>query len=111
MVKDNYRPISLLEIISKVFETIVAEQLMEYFKVILDPMQCAHRKKYGTEHILFKLTNSWKYTLDNDNCVGTLFLDLSKAFDCIPHGLLITKMSAYNLGNKACEFMASYLSD
>ncbi len=38
-------------------------------------------------------------------------MDLSQAFDCIPHGILITKMSAYGLGNKACEFMASYLSE
>ncbi len=45
---------------------------------------------------------------DNDNFVGTVLIDLSKAFDCIPHGILITKMIAYGLGNKACEFMASY---
>ncbi len=110
-IKDNYRPISLLEIFSKVFETIVAEQLMEYVNDIFDPMLCAYRKKYGTEHILIKLIDSWKYALDNDNFVRTVLTDLSKAFVCIPHGLLITKMSAYGLGNKACEFMASYLSE
>ncbi len=84
---------------------------MKYLKDIFDPMLCAHRKKYGTEHVLIKLIDSWKYALDNDNFVGTVFMDLSKAFDCIPHGLLITKISAYCLGNKACEFMASYLSE
>ncbi len=63
MIKDNYRPISLLEIFSKVFETIVAEQLMEYFNGIFDPMLCAYRKKYGTEHVLIKLIDSWKYAL------------------------------------------------
>ncbi len=111
MIKDNYRPISLLEIFSKVFKTIVAEQLMEYFNDIFDPMLCTYRKKYGTEHVLIKLIDSWKYALDNDNFVGTVLMDLSKAFDCITHGLLITKMSAHSLGNTACEFMASYLSD
>ncbi len=109
MIKD--RPISLLEIFSKVFDTIVPEQLMDFFKDIFDPMLCAYRKKYGTELVLIKLINSWKYALDNYNFVGTVLMDLSKAFDCILHGLSITKMSAYGLGNKACEFMASYLSE
>ncbi len=59
---------------------------------------------------LIKLIDSWKHVLDNDNFVGTVLMDLSKAIDCIPHGLLVTKMSAYGLGNKACEFIASYLS-
>ncbi len=68
------------------------------------------QNKYGTEHVLIKLIDSRKYALDNDNVVGTVLMDSSKAFDCISHGLLITKMSAYSLGNKACEFMASYLS-
>ncbi len=60
-IKDNYRLISLLEIFSKVFETIVAELLMEYFNDIFDPMLCAYRKKYGTDHVLIKLIDSWKY--------------------------------------------------
>ncbi len=111
MIKVNYRPVSLLDIFSKVFEKIIAEQIMEYFKDIFDPMLYAYRMKYDTEHVLFKLIDSWKYALDNDNFVGTVLMDLSKAFDCIPHGLLITKMSAYGLGNKACEVMESYLSE
>ncbi len=76
MIKDNYRPISLLEIISKVFETIVAEQLTEYFNDIFDPMLCAYRKKYGTEHVLIKLIDSWKYAVDNNNFVGIVLMDL-----------------------------------
>ncbi len=77
MIKDNFRKISLLEIFSKVFETIVAEQLMEYFKDIFDPMLCGYRKKYGKEHVLIKLIDSWKYALHNDNFVGTVLMDLS----------------------------------
>ncbi len=60
---------------------------------------------------LIKLIGSCKYALDNDTFVGTVLMDLSKAFDCIPHGILITKMGAYGLGNKACEFMANFLSE
>ncbi len=83
---------------------------MEYFKDIFDPMLCEYTKKYGTDHVFVKLIDSWKYALDNDNFVGTVLVDLLKAFDCIPQDLLITKMSAHGLENKACEFMASYLS-
>ncbi len=82
------------------FKSIIAEQLIEHFKDIFNDMLCAHRKKYGCEHVLVKLIDSWKYALDEDNFAGTLLIDLSKAFDCMPHGLLI-----------AYEFMSSYLCD
>ncbi len=51
ILKDNYRPTSILSIFSKLFETILVDQLMEYFKSIFNDMLCAYRKKYGTEHI------------------------------------------------------------
>ena len=110
MIKENYRPISILSVFLKVFETIIANQLQEYFISIFDKMLCAYRKKYGTEHVLIKLIDSWKYALDENKFVGTVLMDLSKAFDCIPHGLLIAKMNAYGMSNNACEFMSSYLS-
>ncbi len=66
-------------------------------------------KKYGCEHVLGKLIDSWKYALDEDNFDGTLLIDVSKAFGYMPHGLLIAKMSAY--GCNACIFMSSYLCD
>jgi hypothetical protein len=111
MLKDNYRPISILSVFSKVFETIVADQLMAYYRTIFNDMLCAYRKKYGTQHVLIKLIDSWKQALDDDKFVGTVLMDLSKAFDCIPHGLLIAKMNAYGLSNDACKFMSSYLSE
>ncbi len=78
IIKNNYRPITLLEIFSKVYEAIVAEQLMAYFKDIVDPVLCSYGNKYGTEHVLIKLINSWTYALDNDKCVGTTLMDLSR---------------------------------
>ncbi len=111
MLKDTYRPISILLIFSKVFKTIVADQLMEYFKLIFNDMLCAYRKQYGIEHVLIKLKDSRKCALDENKFVGTVLMDISKAFDCIPHGLIIAKIKAYTLNNHACESMASYLSD
>ncbi len=80
---------------------------MEYFKSIFNDILCACRQKYGTQHVLIKRTDLWKCALDEDKFVGTDLMDLSKAFDCIPHGLLIAQMNAYGLSNYACEFMAS----
>ncbi len=58
MIKNNYRHISILALYSKVFETIIAEQLIEYFKSIFNEKVCAFRKKYSTEHILIKIIDS-----------------------------------------------------
>ncbi len=110
MAKDNYRPVSILAVFAKVYETIIADQLMNFFCNIFDDMLCAYRKKYGTQHVLVKLIDSWKCALDEDMYTGTILMDLSKAFDCVPHGLLITKMYVYGLSRNACEFMSSYLS-
>ncbi len=77
MNKVNYRTISILVVFSKVFESIIAEQLIEHFKNIFNDMLCAYRKKYGCEHVLVKLINSWKYALDEDNFAGTLLIDYS----------------------------------
>ncbi len=77
-IKENH-------VFSKVFETIVAEQLRAYFENIFNNLLSAYNKMYGCEHLLVKLIDSWKYAIDNDKFVGTLLIDLLKAFDCIPH--------------------------
>jgi hypothetical protein len=110
MSKDNYRPVSILPTFSKVFETIICEQLMSYFTTIFSDMLCAYRTKYSCEHVLVKLLDSWKKALDSNKFVGVMSMDLSKAFDCIPHGLLIAKLKAYGFSEQACLFMSSYLS-
>ena len=60
--------------------------------------------------MLLKLEDSKMY-LDKDMLIGFLLQDLSKAFDCLPHGLLIAKMNAYAVSNSACELVANYLSN
>ncbi len=66
---------------------------------------------YGTEHVLVKLMDSWKFALDENTYAGTGLMDISKAFNCVPYGHLIAKMHAYGLSTNAYEFMSSYLSD
>ncbi len=82
---------------------------MYLYANIINNLLCAYRKKYGCKHVLVKLIDSWKYALDNYKFVGILLIVLSKAFDCIPHGLLIAKMKAYGLSDEACTFMSSYI--
>ncbi len=84
MIKNNYRPVSIISVFSNVFETIVAEKMRVYFENIFNNLLCAYRKKYGFEHVLVKVIDSWQYALENDKFVGRLLVDLSKAFDCIP---------------------------
>ena len=111
MNKNNYRPVSILTTFDKVFEVIIANQLSDYFKTIFHDMLCAYRKLYGCDHILIKIVDKWKWALDNDEFVGTVLMDLSKAFDCIPHGLLICKLKAYGVSEKSCIFLSTYLSN
>ena len=51
----------------------------------------------------------WKVSLDRNQMFGIVFMDLSKAFDCLPHGLIIAKLHAYGLNLNACDLLSSYL--
>ena len=56
------------------------------------------------------MIEDWKRALDNNEVVGTMLMDLSKAFDCLPHDLLISKLSAYGLTESATRLIANYLT-
>ena len=60
---------------------------------------------------LLRILEDWQISLDNNECVATFQMDLSKAFDCLPHGLLIEKLRAYGLSVEVVELLESYLSD
>jgi hypothetical protein len=96
---------------SKVFERIMADQLMAFFCSKMSDKLSAYRKGYNCQHVILQLTEFWRRTLDNDSTAGTIAMDLSKAFDCMPHALLIAKLSAYGLSNSACRFIISYLKN
>ena len=107
--KENYRSVNLLPVLSKVFERILADQIMDFFKTILSPHISAYRKGYSCQHVIIKLTEFWRSALDNNECVGTLSTDLSKAFDKMPHGLLVAKLHAYGFSSSACGLVMNYL--
>ena len=108
--KSNYRPVSLLPALSKVFERLIAKQINSFMEPLLSPKLCGFRKKYGTQHALLNLLRNWQNSLSNSSKVGALLMDLSKAFDCLPHDLLIAKLEAYGFGLKSLRFIFSYLN-
>ena len=60
---------------------------------------------------MIRLIENWKLHLDNKEFVGAVLMDLSKAFDCVPHDLLIAKMHAYGFGNETLILFFSYLKN
>ena len=71
------------------------------------PFISAYRKFFSTEHVLIRLLEDWRNKLDN-NDVSAVLTDLSKAFDCIPHDLLVTKLGAYGFNRDTVAYIYSY---
>ena len=111
MDKRNYRLISVLPILSKAYEWTMHNQLSEHFNNILHPYMAAFRKGYGCRSTLLRLLEDWRKALDSHQHAAAILMDLSKAFDCLPHDLLIEKLRAYGLAPDAVALMSSYLSD
>ena len=110
LAKTNYRPVSVLTTISKLYESVLNDQMYAYFIAIFNDFLCAFRHGYSCQSLLVKVIDDWKISLDQNKVVGALFMDLSKAFDCLPHGLLVAKAHAYGASLSACELLSSYLS-
>ena len=79
--KNNYRPVSILHVFSKIFERLLSRQLSEFFDNILSKFQSGFRKGYGTQHCLLLMLEIWEGVTDNNKVFGALLTDLSKAFD------------------------------
>ena len=109
LCKVNYRSVNLLTVWSKIFERLLSDQLTVFFLKILDSKVSAYRKGYSCQHVILDLTEFCRKSLDENEYVGTISTDLAKAFDSMPHGLLIAKLHAYGLSPNACGMVMSYL--
>ena len=110
-LKDNYRPISILPLVSKIFEKLLCNQLSNDFDNIFSRFQCAFRKGFYAQHSLLLMTEKWKKAIDSNKVFGAILTDLSKAFDCICHDLLIAKLHAYGLSLPALKMIQDYLQN
>ena len=75
------------------------------------PFLTAFRNCYWCQSTLLRLLENWRKALEDPKYVGAILMDLSKAFDCLPHGLLIAKLKAYRLSEAAVKLLDSYLED
>jgi hypothetical protein len=110
---DNYRPISLLPSISKVFEKIAHQQLFSYLSrnKLLYKHQYGFREDHSTELAVLEFLDRIYSHLDAGNIPISVFLDLSKAFDTIDHNILCSKLTHYGIGGTELNWFRSYLTD
>ena len=85
--------------------------MQDFMDSHLSDLLAAYRKLYSCSNVLSRCVETWKYHLDQSELVGCVLMDLSKAFDSLPHGLLIAKLHAYGFAYKACDFIFSYLKN
>jgi hypothetical protein len=87
---------------------VLSDQLTEFSENIFHDYLCAFRKGHGWQTTLLRLLEDWKVALDKN--VAAILMDLSKAFDCLPHDILLCKLSAYGLSPNSVKLLQNYLT-
>ena len=108
----NYRLISVLSVISKVFEKVVFMQLSDYLSEnrLLYEFQSGFRSSYSTDTCLIHLTDYIKLENDKGNFTGMVLLDLQKAFDTVDHTILLNKLKWLGADDLTVQWFRSYLT-
>ena len=89
----------------------MCNQMFSYIDKILSPYLFGYKKGYSTEQCLTVMLEIWKKALDSKGTAGAILTDLSKAFDCLNHKLLLAKMAAYGFDKSALKYIQNYLKD
>ena len=109
--KGNYRPVSILPAMSKISEKLMSQQIGIYMESKLSIYQCGFRKGMSAQNCLLFMIDRWNKSLDTKGKAGILLRDLSKAFGCLIHGILLAKLSAYGFDYHYLKLIHSYLTD
>ena len=110
---NNYRPISVLPIITGIFERHISTCLIDFLdkhELIYDN-QSGFRRHHSCQTSLTKMVDNWFTAMNNNEIVGTVLLDLSKAFDLVNHQILKQKLAAYKFSQPSQKWFSSYLSN
>uniref|UniRef100_A0A8C5MER8 Reverse transcriptase domain-containing protein n=1 Tax=Leptobrachium leishanense TaxID=445787 RepID=A0A8C5MER8_9ANUR len=109
----NYRPISLLPVMSKILEKFDYTQLRDYYQYwnYLTPDQSGFCPNHSTTTALLKVSNDIQAGMEQGNITGAIFLDFAKAFDTVDHGILLQKLKNSGIGDRILTWFQSYVSD
>ena len=110
---NNYRPISVLSLINKVFEKVLHARLYSYLNKynILYEYQFGFREGHSTNQALTEITDNIRFAMDRQLLTCGIFIDLTKAFDTVNHSILLDKMHHYGIRGNAYKLFRSYLSN
>ena len=102
--KENYRPVSILPNISKVYERCLCKRVYYYFDIIFSQKQCGFRKDFSVVNCLLPMIEKWRESRDQGGAYGALLTDLLKAFECLPRELIIAQLYAYAVDMPSLKF-------
>ena len=111
LTKTNYRPITILLVLSKVFEKLLHSRLASHFEDVYHNNFFAYRDYHGCNTVILSLTEKFKKELDNRKVISLVSMDLLKAFDTLPHDLIVKKLEDYGGDSKVINLVMNYLSD
>ena len=108
---NNYRPISVLSVISKVAEKLAFNQLSDYFEKnhLLSNCQYGFRRGRSTQHAVTNLVDSIRQKIDKGKHTGVLYMDFSKAFDTVNHACILHKLPFYGISGTELNWIIDYL--
>ena len=108
IVMKQYRPVSLIPNISKIFERNMFDQISLYIDKYLSFYLFGYREGHNTEQCLMVMIETWKRAIHKNSAAGGISTDLSKAFDCLCHDILTANVEAYGFGKTALKFVYGY---
>ena len=111
---NNYRPISLLSVPSKIMESCVSESVVRHVfqNNLVTDKQWAYHEGHSTELLLVHLSEIWRTAIDADKVVAVAFVDFRKAFDCVSHAILLHKLNfQFGVQGSLLSWLTDYLTD
>ena len=109
--KEDDKPVSIISVISKILERCLYDQIYKNIDNTLSRHQMGYRKRYSSPHLSIVMFEKWKENLDKGGECGAIFADLSKAFDCLQHDLLLATLNAYGFDYKYLKLISNLPSN